>query len=105
MSPPNACETVILFTESIVAVILVNPAELIAFAISSASDVAPVAVNETVSCVLIVAIPVFDSETVNVSVPAEYVLAKTLPLVIVVAPELFFLYILNLVLLYDAPWG
>ena len=95
MSPPNACEKVILFRESIVAVIFVNPAALIAFAINSASDVVPVAVNVIVTVELIVAIPVFDSETVNVKVPAAKVLAKTLLLTIAVAPELFFLYTLN----------
>ena len=69
-----------------VALTFVNPAPLIAPAITSASVVAAVAVNVIVTGDDIVALPVIDSLIVKSCDAAVYVLAVIAALVILVAP-------------------
>ena len=61
---------------------------LIASAIKSASVTAPVAVNDAVTGVVIVALPFNDSLTVNVNGPELNVVAVTLLEITLVAPAL-----------------
>jgi hypothetical protein len=95
ISPPVAWLIVILFCESTLAVTLVSAAALIAFAIRSASDTAPVDVNEIVDALDIVAEFTVLSLIVNVHEPAGNVLAVTLALLMLVAPDAFLLNNLN----------
>ena len=89
ISPPSLCEITTLLLASTVATMFVKPLALIASAIRSASEVAPVAVNATVWCAFIASCPTMLSAIVNVLAPAAIELAVTAEDVIVVAPVAF----------------
>ena len=87
ISPPVACVTITLLPVPTLALTLVKPAALIASASVSASSAVPAAVNDTVTGVLIVALPFTLSLIVKSPVPAVIVPVPIAALIMLVAPS------------------